>query len=69
MRGNQSQLNNRRMLLFWADIAITALSFVASWLCLQKHLHFSVKSIGLHLMLTLVCTGVFLLLFRCYDSL
>ncbi len=65
----RNMLAYRRSLLFWVDIIITALSFTASWLCLQKHLHFSVKSIGLHLTLTLVCTGVFLLLFRCYDSL
>ena len=62
----------RRLFLLWADLIITAISFFAAWFCFNdfKDVMTTMPTYWwLFLILTLVCTGVFLLVFGCYDSL
>ena len=62
----------RRLFLLWADLMITAISFFAAWFCFNdfKDVMTTMPTYWwLFLILTLVCTGVFLLVFGCYDSL
>ena len=59
----------RRLFLLWTDLLITAASFFVSWACFQEKLVSMPSYWWIFLILTLVCTGVFLLIFGCYDSL
>ncbi len=59
----------RRLLLLWTDSLITTLSFFISWACFREDLAAMPDYWWVFLLLTLLCTGVFLLLFGCYDSL
>lgn len=59
----------RRLFLLWTDSLITAISFFASWACFQEKLAAMPNYWWVFLLLTLLCTGVFLLVFGCYDSL
>ena len=65
---------SRRSLLPWVDTAITAFSFFMSWLCLQEYMNIlepenMLQNWWIFLALTVICTSLFLLVFRCYDSL
>ena len=59
----------RRLFLLWTDSLITAASFFISWACFQEKLTSMPHYWWVFLLLTLLCTGVFLILFGCYDSL
>ncbi len=61
----------RRLFLLWIDLLITTASFFVSWLCFNEmYVHNALLSHwGVLLPLTLLFTGVALLLFGCYDSL
>lgn len=59
----------RRLFLLWTDLLITATSFFISWACFNEVLTSMPDYWWIFLLLTLVCTGVFLLVFGCYDSL
>ena len=59
----------RRLFLLWTDSLITTFSFFASWACFQEKLAAMPQYWWVFLLLTLLCTGVFLLMFGCYDSL
>jgi FlaA1/EpsC-like NDP-sugar epimerase len=48
---------------------ITAISFFAYWACFREKLVAMPAYWWVFLLLTLLCTGVFLLVFGCYDSL
>jgi len=59
----------RRLFLLWTDLLITAVSFFISWSCFNEVLTSMPQYWWIFLLLTLACTGVFLLVFGCYDSL
>lgn len=59
----------RRLFLLWTDLLITTASFFISWACFNEVLTSMPNYWWIFLLLTLVCTGVFLLVFGCYDSL
>ena len=59
----------RRLFLLWTDSLITVIAFFTSWACFQEKLVAMPTYWWIFLLLTLVCTGVFLLIFGCYDSL
>ena len=59
----------RRLFLLWTDIAITTISFFVSWACFKEKLTSMPEYWWVFLILTQLFTGVFLLLFGCYDSL
>ena len=59
----------RRLFLLWTDSLITAISFFISWACFQEHLASMPSYWWVFLLMTLMCTGVFLVIFGCYDSL
>ncbi len=59
----------RRLFLLWTDILITTASFFVSWACFREKLVAMPDYWWIFLLMTLICTGVFLLLFGCYDSL
>ena len=59
----------RRLFLLWTDLAITTISFFVSWACFQEKLKGMPEYWWIFLLVTLLFTGVFLLLFGCYDSL
>ena len=66
---NKFAVYPRRLFLLWTDLLITACSFFVSWACFQEKLMSMPDYWWIFLILTLVCTGVFLLIFGCYDSL
>ena len=59
----------RRWVLVWVDTLITVASFFLSWACLVYYVDMPAEVWWVHLLLTMLCTSMFLLLFRCYDSL
>ena len=59
----------RRLFLLWTDSLITTVSFFVSWACFREHLASMPNYWWIFLILTLLCTGVFLIVFGCYDSL
>ena len=59
----------RRLFLLWTDSLITAISFFVSWACFREKLSSMPEYWWLFLLLTLVCTGIYQILFGCYDSL
>ena len=59
----------RRFVVLWIDFAITVGAFFLSWLCLRRYISISNAVLGIHLLTTIVATGMFFLVFRCYDSL
>ena len=59
----------RRLFLLWTDSLITTVSFFISWACFREHLASMPSYWWIFLLLTLLCTGVFLIIFGCYDSL
>ena len=59
----------RRLFLLWTDSIITTISFFISWACFQEKLKAMPEYWWIFLIMTLLCTGVFLVLFGCYDSL
>ncbi len=59
----------RRLFLLWTDLLITTASFFISWACFNEVLISMPDYWWIFLLLTLACTGVFLLVFGCYDSL
>lgn len=59
----------RRLFLLWADLLITTISFFLSWACFNEVMVTMPDYWWIFLLLTLGCTGVFLLVFGCYDSL
>ncbi len=68
------KLFSRRSLLPWVDTLITAFSFFVSWLCLQEYMNFlqpenMLQNWWIFLPMTIICNSLFLLVFRCYDSL
>jgi len=65
----KSKLSSRRWLLMCVDLLITMFSFFLSWACLSRYITLFVGVWWIHLLMTLSVTAMFLLLFRCYDSL
>ena len=59
----------RRFELMGVDLLITAAAFFLSWACLNRYITFFSDVWYIHLLTTLGVTAMFLLLFRCYDSL
>ena len=60
---------SRRLFLLWTDILITTASFFISWACFREKMVGMPHYWWIFLLMTLICTGVFLLVFGCYDSL
>ena len=61
--------STRRWQLMGVDLLITMGSFFLSWACLSHYIQLFVGVWWIHLLMTLSVTSMFLLLFRCYDSL
>ncbi len=59
----------RRYFLFLADICIITVMFFTSWGVLNNQLPLPDGSWWWHWLLLTACAGLFMLLFRCYDSL
>ena len=59
----------RRFELMGVDLLITTVSFFVSWAFLRQDVVMFSQAWYIHLPITLCVTGLFLLLFRCYDSL
>ena len=60
---------NRRFAVLWIDFFITVVSFALSWLCFQKYIEIIIGNLWIHLLTVIISTGIFFMLFRCYDSL
>ena len=69
LAANTAGVYPRRLCLLWTDLLITAVSFFVSWACLREYLASMFDSWWIFLLLTLLCTGAFLVVFGCYDSL
>lgn len=67
-RGHSVLALGQRMLLFLADITITAMMYGLSFLLFNKR-PVDITVWWFHLPILIVCYSVFLLLFRCYNSL
>jgi len=59
----------RRWQLMGVDLLITIGAFFLSWTCLSRYITFFGDVWWIHLPMTVGITAMFLLLFRCYDSL
>ncbi len=59
----------RRGLLLLVDILIISVMFVISWLLFRQRFHLPSEIYLLHWATVIVSCGLFLVLFRCYDSL
>ena len=64
----KTKLASRRWLLMGVDLLIILCAFFISWACLSRYVNLG-DLWGIHLVLTLFVNFIFLLLFRCYDSL
>ena len=60
---------HRRFLLFVADAFVLVLMLCISWFLLQDQIGISAAHWAIHGALLMACIGIFLLLFRCYNSL
>ena len=61
--------STRRWQLMGVDLLITVASFFLSWACLSFYITEFGEVWWIHLLTTVGVTALFLLLFRCYDSL
>ena len=61
--------STRRWQLMGVDLLITVFSFFMSWACLDHYIKLFGGVWFIHLPMTVAVTALFLLLFRCYDSL
>ena len=59
----------RRTVVLWIDFVITVAAFVLAWFSLRQYMLRGIVELSIHLLTTIVVTGVFFLLFGCYDSL
>ena len=65
----KSKRTIRRFELMGVDLLITTVAFFLSWAFLRENVTMFWDAWYIHLPTTLCVTGLFLLLFRCYDSL
>ena len=65
----KSKLSSRRWSLMCVDLLIILCAFFISWACLHRYIPTFGDFWWIHLLFTLVVNFVFLLVFRCYDSL
>ncbi len=59
----------RRALLFLCDVVSVSATYIVSWLLMRARLPLPGDIYLLHWALVVACCGLFLMLFRCYDSL
>ena len=65
----KTKMASRRWILMGVDLLIILCAFFISWACLHRYIPTFGDFAGVHLLLTLFVNFIFLLLFRCYDSL